>query len=176
MPWNEKYKRIVLTGPESTGKSMLAGKLAEFSGGLLVPEYARSYTEQLSRKYTRDDLDHIAETQLKQYRDAVAHNEKPVIFDTFLIITKIWYIVVYGSSPAWIDDEIMNCKIDMYLLCYPDIPWKPDPVRENPGTRRMELYYLYKKELERFGLPFKIIDGSGEKRFNNCIAALNDEI
>jgi len=172
MPWNNRYKRIVLTGPEATGKTTLANALAERCEGRHVPEYARTYVEGLGRRYTRDDVEHIARVQVRQYEEAEAAGIYPVFFDTFLVITKVWLSVVYGSAPAWLDAEIRRCAADLYLLCYPDLPWEPDPVRENPGIRRIELFTAYQTELERNGLPLQVITGSNEIRVQNCLAVL----
>ncbi len=174
MPWNSRYQSVVLTGPESTGKTTLARELADVSGGLYIPEYARTYVERLARPYHRDDVEHIARTQVRRYAEAAVPGKRPLVFDTFLIITKIWFVALYGAAPAWIDSEIRRNTIDMFLLCYPDLPWVPDPVRENPGKRRMELFQAYRRELEQAGLRFRVVKGVGKIRIQNCLRLLED--
>lgn len=163
--------RFVLTGPESTGKSLLADQLAGHYNGICVGEYAREHIASLHRPYTESDVLEIARVQVAQFREN-EHAESPVFFDTWLIITKIWLEVVYATSYEWIDDALRKSSVDLYLLCYPDIPWEPDPLRENGGPMRARLYEKYKSTLEAFGLPYRIIRGSGEDRINNAIFAV----
>lgn len=175
MPWNSRYHYVVLTGPESTGKTTLARELADVSGGLYIPEFARTYVERLGRPYDREDVEYIARTQVRQYTEAAVPGKRPIFFDTFLIITKIWFVTAYGAAPAWIDDEIHRNTIDLFLLCYPDLPWEPDSVRENPGNRRMELFQAYRRELEDANLPFRVVKGVGKIRLQNSLRLLEDD-
>jgi len=175
MPWNNRYRRIVLTGPEAAGKTTLARALAEKSGGTWIPEYAREYVERLNRKYDRNDVEHIARVQVNRYDEAVSAGTYPVVFDTFLVVTKVWLTAVFGSAPPWLDRAIRRCAIDMYLLCCPDLPWLPDPVRENPGERRVGLFRAYRAEIERAGLPFAVVEGSGEERLARCLTILEGD-
>jgi nicotinamide riboside kinase len=168
-------KRFVLTGPESTGKSLLADQLARHFGGNCIGEYAREYIAGINRPYTEADVIEIARIQYSQYNEN-AGTDAPVFFDTWLIITKIWLEVVFGSSYDWIDDVIRDSSIDLYLLCYPDIPWEPDPLRENGGPMRDRLYGMYKSTLDTFALPYRIIRGSGDERRNNAIFAVQEYI
>ena len=163
--------RFVLTGPESTGKSLLADQLAGHFNGICVGEYEREHIASLNRPYTESDVLEIARVQVAQYNEN-AHTERPVFFDTWLLITKIWLEVVYGTSYAWIDDALQKSSVDLYLLCYPDIPWEPDPLRENGGPIRDRLYGKYKSTLEAFGLPYRIIRSRGDERINSAIFAV----
>ncbi len=159
---------IVLTGPESTGKTTLAGQLAGYFGGRWVPEYARNYVEHLDRPYDFEDVVRIARYQIKQ-TDRMTGGDVPVVFfDTDLIILKIWFQVRYKNVPGWLQEAIEKRKIDLYLLCRPDIPWKYDPVRENPGQKREELFFIYEKELHKLGFPYRIVEGEGEVRLRNA--------
>lgn len=161
--------RIVITGPESTGKSTLTRQLAEHFGTLYIPEYARTYVEQLHREYTYADIEHIARTQVQQLAAYTARARKFLFLDTYLIITKVWFDVVYQRHPAWIDAEISKHEIDLYLLCRTDIAWEADSVRENGGARREALYEQYKKELEQNGCRYAVVEGLGEHRLQNAV-------
>jgi NadR type nicotinamide-nucleotide adenylyltransferase len=156
-------KRILVTGPESTGKTELAAQLAEHFGGRLIEEYARKYVEKLKRPYTYEDVEHIAQRQVEDY-NRVGAEQGWVFFDTWLVITRVWFDVVYGSIPSWLDAQLDRAHFDLVLLCAPDIPWIPDPVRENGGAMRLVLFERYKEELERFGFPWELVEGSGEAR------------
>lgn len=165
-------KTIVITGPESTGKTTLAKALAVHFGTTWVPEYARNYVETLGRPYTYADVEKIAKKQLNQYEAAQNDTADYVFFDTFLIITHVWFLHVYKHEPTWLESVIQNCKVDLFLLCRPNITWEYDPVRENANNRDF-FYDWYKRELIRFGKKFIEIDQLGEQRTQQAIAAVN---
>ena len=162
-----RSKRIVIIGPESTGKTALCKKLSEYYKTVWVPEYAREYVENLNREYEYKDLIKIAEKQISEFNNDYSNADKFIFFDTYLIITKVWFQVVYNKYPLWLDKEIKKNKIDLFLLCNTDIEWEPDNVRENPD-KRDELFNLYKKELENYNFNYKIISGEGKERFEKA--------
>ena len=139
--------------PESTGKTTLARYLASRYDGVFVPEYAREYMEKLNRPYTYDDVCSIARQQIDQLATLTANT---YFFDTELIITKVWFEHKYGTCPEWVVDAIHTYPMDVYLLCYPDLPWIADPVRENPNIR-YELFQRYEREVQELGIPYYII-------------------
>ncbi|RKD89710.1 AAA family ATPase [Mangrovibacterium diazotrophicum] len=168
-------KLIVLTGPESTAKSTLSKDLAEHFVGKYYPEFARTYLQDKSADYHYqfEDVEAIAKGQLSQYQEAVAGDSAYAFFDTWLIVTKVWFDWVYNRRPEWLEQSIADYPIGLYLLCKPDIPWEPDPLRENGGEVREKLYEIYKTELIQRNLPFVEIGGEGEERLQNAIAAIN---
>jgi NadR type nicotinamide-nucleotide adenylyltransferase len=168
----EKQIRIAITGPESTGKTTLAKQLADFYNGQYLPEFAREYVENLDHHYTFDDVEVIAKTQVDQYQSTILSSEYLFFFDTWLIITKVWFNWVFGRTPDWLDDQIRNCPIDLFLLCLPDLPWEADPVRENGGENRMKLFDQYRNELNYYGFNFVEIGGIGEIRLQSAINAI----
>ncbi|HKJ40940.1 MAG TPA: ATP-binding protein [Sunxiuqinia sp.] len=172
----KKNIRIALTGPESTAKSTLTKDLANYFNGDYYLEYAREYFENHSTAYTRQDLETIAQKQIEQYREAEDLRRDIVFFDTWLIITKIWFQWVYKTVPNWIDEAVENLSIDLYLLCLPDIPWEPDPLRENGGEHRQQLFETYKNELIKRKLNFVEIGGEGQARVQNAIDAVKEFI
>lgn len=145
--------KVGIIGPESTGKSTLARYLARRYNGICVPEYAREYIEKLNRSYTMEDVEAIARHQIEQLQEI---KDGLYFFDTELIITKVWFEHKYGSCPAWLEQAIQDYPMDVYLLTYPDIEWKPDPVRENPDIR-LELFERYESEIQKLDIPYYII-------------------
>ncbi|UII28540.1 ATP-binding protein [Fulvivirga maritima] len=126
-------KKVVITGPESTGKSTLSSLLAKQFGTVWVPEFARGYIDQLSREYQEDDLIAIAQGQLNSEKaKAVEAKNGLLICDTELIVIKIWAEHKYGSCPPEIIKGIKENRYELYLLTYIDIPWEEDPQREKP--------------------------------------------
>ena len=168
----KKVTRIAVTGPESTGKSTLAIELANYFNGTLYPEYAREYFKDHPQRYTYADLEKITMEQIAQYHESENQTVGIFFFDTWLIITKIWFQWVYRTCPDWLDDEISNLPMDLYLLCLPDIPWVPDLLRENGGTQRQKLFEAYKDELIARKLNFVEVGGKGKLRIQNAIQAV----
>jgi len=161
-------KKIAITGPESTGKSMLAEQLADHYKTIWVPEYAREYINKLDLPYNKEDILTIAKKQLEN-ENKIAKNAIRFLFcDTEPIVTKIWSEDKYKNCDEWILRKIEEHKYDLYLLCYIDLPWQQDPQREDPH-RREYLFDLYLQELTERNLPFYVISGSGKKRLINAI-------
>jgi NadR type nicotinamide-nucleotide adenylyltransferase len=161
--------RIVIIGPESTGKTELSKALASVFQTSWVPEYAREYIEGLNRPYTLSDVLHIAEEQVKRDKLIPASASKFLFVDTDLIITKVWLDLVYNCRPAWIPEYLKAINTGLYLLCKPDIPWIPDPVRENGGAMREILFERYRSEIESIGCEWKPVEGLDSNRLSNAV-------
>lgn len=123
-------------------------------------------------KYNYDDILDIAKGQFAK-EESMASDASGFLFcDTDLIVNKIWCIDKFGKCHPWILDMISNHIYDLYLLCDIDLPWKDDPLRENPGDRH-RLFTLYRQELDRLEFPYAIISGTGRERLENAIEAIN---
>ena len=170
----EAVRKIVISGPESTGKTSLAEYLSQHFEGQYIREYAREYITALKRPYNYDDVVHIAEMQVRQEKEMLGKAGRYLFYDTYLVITKVWFRVVFDRYPRWLDEYLRDSGIDLFLLCYPDLPWIPDPVRENPGEMRMKLFDMYKNEAEHFGFPVVVITGNERLRYQNGIRAVNN--
>ena len=165
--------KIAIIGPESTGKSELARQLAETFNVPWVPEYARTYIENLRRHYRYRDVCHIARKQMEEqsYFNKNLPETKMVFFDTDLIITKVWFEYCYNRVPVFVTRHLQKKYFDLYLLCEPDIPWEPDSVREH-GNDRQFFFEWYRREAELTETPCVIINGLGENRLKNAIEAI----
>ncbi len=166
--------KIVLTGPESTGKTTLARQLAEHFQTIWVPEYARFYLIRLRRPYEQSDVLEIAKSQV-QWEDAWAKHAKQVLFsDTALLVPKIWLQFKYKSSHDWIDAQLQTRKYSLYLLCDVDLPWGDDPLRENPNLEdRQVLFQMYETELQALGANFTVLSGTMPERLQQAIRRVN---
>jgi len=164
---NNRIKKVVISGPESSGKSTLTKELAEHFKSNYYPEYARTYIETLKHQYTYNDVILIAKHQIKELSTISLQKNKSgfIFYDTGLIITKIWFEYVFNKIPDFLIKFLDEIKIDCYLLCYPDLPWTPDNVRENKGAVRFELFEKYKSEIENYGINYFIIRNKGKQRF-----------
>jgi NadR type nicotinamide-nucleotide adenylyltransferase len=163
--------RIAITGPESTGKSALAGELARHYKTCYVREAARRYIAKLNRPYTYDDLQRIARMQVSAEKYSMKKAEGYLFMDTELIVMKIWFLNSYAMCPKWVLKKSEEIKYDLYLLCDIDLPWEPDPQREHPD-RREYFFNKYHEELASRNLPFVIISGAGKQRTQNAIDAI----
>lgn len=172
--------KIAITGPESCGKSILAKQLAAYSGTLWVPEYARFFLSVLHRPYREADLDTMANGQIgwedatasllrKQHPTAAA----PLLFcDTDLIVYQVWAEEKYRRVSPHILRNIRERPYHLHLLCAPDIPWLPDPQRENPHDRD-RLFERYEAILRERGLPYAVVSGLGDHRLSCALRAIN---
>jgi NadR type nicotinamide-nucleotide adenylyltransferase len=169
----ETIKKIVIIGPESTGKSTLCQKLADHYNTLWVPEYAREYLENHGPEYSYEDLYDIAVGQLELEDEATDKlqniNSTPLFIDTDMYVMKVWSEFVFNKCNNWILNRIAERKYDLYLLCDVDLPWVKDDLREYPDLRvRKKLFYFYKDLLVNQQVPWCIISGDYGERFNKA--------
>ncbi len=168
--------KVALIGPESTGKSELTVRLAEYFLAPYEAEYAREYISKLEREYNFSDVSAIARNQIERelfYQNEYKGSAPYVFFDTELIITKVWFEYCYGSVPEFVQKRLDEKFFDLYLLCVPDLPWEPDPVREH-GHDREFFFDWYRREIEQLGKPYVVINGTGKERFENAVNAIKD--
>ncbi len=167
--------KIVLTGPESTGKSTLAKQLANHFEASVVPEFARYFIKNLDREYIESDLLEIAKGQLDYELHQSLLTDAILICDTDLMTIKIWSEYKYGRCDPQILKWIEQQKYDHYLLCGTDVDWQFDLQRENPA-QRIELYEIYKKQLKIYKKQFTEISGSKNQRFQKAIKLIDSII
>ncbi len=164
--------KIAVIGPESSGKSELTPWLANHIGCNFVSEYAREYIPKLDREVIYEDLDLILAEQLRQ--EDQYPNDKFLVCDTETIVVKVWAEVVYGRVSPFIHSAWKDRKYDFTLLCYPDLPWEPDPLRSIPEWEgRKAIFDIYENELKDLGRSYAILKGNGNQRFQNAIDLLS---
>ena len=161
-------KRVSITGPESTGKSWLAKRLADYYSTVWVHEFSVDYLNNFGAEYSIDDIVKIAKGQLEIEKNFTSLASDFLFCDTDILVIKIWSKVVFGEVPEWIDQQLTNHRYNLYLLCYPDLKWEDGPFRENPDDRD-NLFELYEKELIRIGANYRIVKGQGEQRLKNAL-------
>ncbi|MCW3462431.1 ATP-binding protein [Chitinophaga nivalis] len=166
-------KKVVVIGPESTGKSTLSEKLASHFHTVWTEEYARTYIDQLSRPYEQEDLWQIARGQLALEQQQAARAREVLICDTDLYVVKVWSEHKYGECDVRILNEIAQQQCDLYLLTYIDLPWEEDPQREYPDpAMRSYFYHVYKDIVLQSGVPWVDIRGGYAEREAQAIAAV----
>jgi NadR type nicotinamide-nucleotide adenylyltransferase len=164
-------KRVCVFGPESTGKTTLARRLAESFDTAWVPEYARTWLEVRGGAPRVEDLVPIARGQVAS-EDALARNARGVLVcDTDPLLTTIWSEVLFGRVAPELDLLARSRRYDLYLLTNVDVPWVKDPVRYLPDERR-SFFERCRATLEREERRFVVIEGSREEREARARAAI----
>lgn len=164
-------KKVVVIGPECTGKSELSKFLAEHFKTVCVEEYARPYLSKLIRTYEKSDLTKIAHGQARMEDEWIYDANRVLICDTNSIVIKVWSEFKYGDCDPDILRIMTTRQYDLYLLTYIDVPWEDDPLREHPDKREY-FWQIFKKEVEATGVPFAEIRGSREDRRKNAVEAI----
>lgn len=180
-------KKIVVIGPESTGKSTLCERLALHYHTSWCPEYARQYLLAHGTAYTYQTLLEIAKGQIAleenyihEVNSAHIHNSsgsvhhEPLLFiDTDMYVMQVWCNFVFGKTHSWILNRIIERKYDLYLLCNVDLPWVKDELREYPDlARREKLYHMYREIMMNQTVPWVDISGNYDERFQKAVAAV----
>lgn len=171
----EKIKKIVIVGPESTGKSTLAQQLASHFNTSWCPEYARDYLSKNGKDYSYEDLLQIAQGQIAlEAQTSRAARNGLFFIDTDMHVLKIWCEVAFGKCHSWILEQLNTRQYDLYLLCKTDLPWVADELREYPDYEtRQRLFEMYREALLRQATPWTEISGSDADRFQKAIQAVN---
>jgi NadR type nicotinamide-nucleotide adenylyltransferase len=165
-------KSVCLFGPESTGKSSLARKLAAHYRTVAIPEYGRVYCETFGTYCTADDLRAIVKGQGALEAAARRQANRLLILDTDRLMTALWADMLIGLRPP--DLDAVERTADLYLLADIDIPWADDGTRYFPGeASRNRFYRICREELEKRGLPFVTIGGQGDDRLIAAIKAID---
>jgi NadR type nicotinamide-nucleotide adenylyltransferase len=187
----ELIKKIVILGPESTGKSSLCEQLAIHYKTLWVPEYARTYLLKHGMNYSYEDLLTIAKGQLaledkyierlqdpttnQLSSDNSSSNQSRLLFiDTNMHVMKVWCEFVFNKCHDWILQQIAYRTYDLYLLCSIDLPWVADQLREYPDIEsRQKLFHIYRDIMINQPVTWVEISGNYKQRLGRAIDAVN---
>lgn len=166
-------KKIVIIGPESTGKSTLTQMLARHYKMPFVNEYAREYLEQLHRDYTADDLEKIAAGQIGLEENKLKESPSMLFCDTDLYVIKVWSEHKYRRCATQILQQIANRSYDLYILTDIDMPWEEDPQREYPDPLMRQYFYkVYEDIVIHSGLPWAKVSGNPDQRLNMAVGMI----
>ena len=157
--------KVVITGPECSGKSTLARGLAAYYESSFLSEYSREYLDSLDRPYTKNDLLIIAR---KQFQLEVKYSDQNMLLcDTSMLVLKVWSRVKYGSVHPEILELLEGSRPDLYILPDYNIPYEEDPLREHPDDRH-HLNQIYLEELSTSLVPWIGVYGDPKSRIEEA--------
>lgn len=163
-------KFLVLTGPESTGKTTLSNFLSKSLEIKWIPEYARTYLAMHGPNYLKEDLDKmICESVLERNK----HFSEKLILDTDEITYHLWSEIKYKNTSELIIEKCKSISHRLYLLSYPDLPWEEDSLRENPNDRK-EIFSQYENYLRKNGFNYFILCGNRKVREKTALKIAED--
>ncbi|WP_420570729.1 AAA family ATPase [Kordia sp.] len=170
---NRRY-RIIVFGPESTGKTTLAKQLAAHYKATYVPEYARIYAEEKQRKgeqLTAEDVIPIAKGQLRL--ECQAAGNSMLICDTDILETLTYARIYYPEFKSeTLQKYVAKNKADFYFLTYIDTPWESDGIRDLPHQRE-EAFLQFQQTLKTYNQPYVLLKGDKETRFKTAITEID---
>lgn len=175
-------KKIVIIGPESTGKSTLCQQLSAHYKTDWIKEYAREYLLANGTDYSFKNLLDVAKGQIIKedsgVQDLINNTDlidlKLIFIDTDMYVMKVWCEFVFDKCHHWILNTIAERKYDLYLLCNVDLPWVKDELREYPDlANREKLYHHYKDIMVNQQVPWIDINGNYEERLRKAIDGVN---
>ncbi|QTD38892.1 ATP-binding protein [Polaribacter batillariae] len=169
--------KVVLFGPESTGKTTLSRHLARHYNTVWAPEFAREYLQNKwnneRKTCEKDDLLPIAIGQIKLENSLAKKADKILICDTDLLETKVYSEEFYGG---FVDDQLNEAadknEYDLYLLTYIDTPWEADDLRDRP-EQRLEMFNAFENALKKHNKNYILLKGNKETRLKNAIKAID---
>jgi nicotinamide riboside kinase len=170
-------KTIVISGPESSGKTWLSNKLAKYYNEPIIKEYSREFLTKTKGLYKQEDLIEIAKGQYNNKLDTLKFANNFAIEDTGIIDIQVWSLVKYQNCDSPILELFTKEKNTFHLLCAPNIPYEIDSLRENPSAKKREFifqtFYSLLNGKENF---IGIIDSPKESRLKNAIDLINSKI
>lgn len=170
--------KVVLFGPESTGKTTLAMRLARYYNSVWVPEYAREYLQDKwnnERKTCEpQDLLPIAKGQIELENGLAQKTNSVLICDTDLLETKVYSEEYYlGTCDPILEKYALENTYDLYLLTYIDTPWEKDDLRDKPNERE-RMFNAFENALIKYNRPYVLLKGDKNKRLKEAVMHIDN--
>ncbi len=162
-------KRVCIYGPESTGKTIMTERLARAFNTAWVPEMARIYIGE--RKPQAEDIPIVARLHAQEIAKRAKEANRILLVDSDIITTSVYAKALFDKNFEFEDWVHAENRWDLHLLFYPDTPWVED-IQRDGGSQREFFYEWFKMELDQRGMPYQVIRGDWEQRFQACSQAL----
>lgn len=169
--------KVVLFGPESTGKTTLSCQLTRHYNTVWAPEFAREYLQDKwnneRKTCEQSDLIPIAEGQMGLENELARKADKVLVCDTDLLETKVYSEEYYGGfvDPK-LDEAAIANTYDIYFLTYIDTPWEADDLRDRP-EQRLEMFKAFENALKKYNRPYVLLKGDKETRLKKAVAIID---
>jgi HTH-type transcriptional regulator, transcriptional repressor of NAD biosynthesis genes len=157
----EAIKKICFYGPESTGKSTMAKRMADLYKTEWVPEVSREFVT--TNNFTTDDIRRIGHAQVDRTASKTKTANKILFCDTDLITTQIYCRYYLNVVPPVLYELEKQITYDLYFLFDIDVPWVPDGLRDL-GEKRKEMFDVFKIELDKRGIHYSLVKGGWNER------------
>lgn len=164
-------RRVCVFGPESTGKSTLARKLAKHFGTVCVPEYAESYIKAHGKDIDDSDMLEIAHGQCALEDECALDANRVLFCDSDMVTSSIWSGRLVGTVPEQLRSAADKRHYDLYLLTHYDVPWVDDGHRYIP-KESPAFFDRCVHELDSRKRPFVQIKGNWDERFQLAVEAV----
>lgn len=169
--------KVVIFGPESTGKTTLSRQLARYYNSVWVPEYAREYLQNVWNNERRTcepkDLLPIAKGQMQLENELAQKTSSVLICDTDLLETKVYSEAYYlGTCDPILEKYALENNYDLYFLTYIDVPWEADDLRDKPNERE-KMFKAFESALQEHNKPYVLLKGGKEERLKKAITHIN---
>jgi NadR type nicotinamide-nucleotide adenylyltransferase len=170
--------KIVLFGPESTGKTTLSRQLARYYNSVWVPEYAREYLQNKWNEERKtcesDDLLPIAKGQMRLENKLAKKTDSVLICDTDLLETKVYSETYYsGSCDPILEKYALKNTYDLYFLTYIDTPWEADDLRDKPHER-LRMFKAFEEALIKYERPYVLLKGGKRERLDLAVKHIDE--
>ncbi|EDP71101.1 NadR-like protein [Flavobacteriales bacterium ALC-1] len=165
--------KVVLFGPESTGKTTLSKQLARHYNSVWVREYAREYLQDKwnnERKTCEPkDLLPIAVGQMQLENKLAQKTDSILICDTDLLETKVYSEAYYsGTCDPILEAHALKNSYDLYFLTYIDTPWEADDLRDKPNERE-RMFKAFEYALIANNRPYVLLKGNKQERLKLAV-------
>lgn len=170
--------KVVVFGPESTGKTTLSKQLARYYNSIWVPEYAREYLQNKWNEERKtcepDDLLPIAVGQMELENKLAKKTDTVLICDTDLLETKVYSEAYYlGTCDPLLEKYALKNTYDLYFLTYIDVPWEKDDLRDKPNERE-HMFRAFENALKTHNRPYVLLKGDKNQRLKTAVHHIDE--